>query len=163
VNEAYLLWATTGIALIVSLAASRQKTVKALRIALKRLMGIAPQFLIMILLVSIILYFVSDQMIAHYLGNENKYTAVIFASLIGSITLLPGFIAFPLAGLLLSRGVLYMVLAAFTTTLMMVGVVTYPIEKAYLGTRATIMRNVWSFLIALAVAAVIGIAYGEIP
>jgi uncharacterized membrane protein YraQ (UPF0718 family) len=163
VNEAYLLWATTGIALIVSLAASRQKTVKALRIALKRLMGIAPQFLIMILLVSIILYFVSDQMIAHYLGNENKYTAVIFASLIGSITLLPGFIAFPLAGLLLSRGVLYMVLAAFTTTLMMVGVVTYPIEKAYLGTRATIMRNVLSFLIALAVAAVIGIAYGEIP
>jgi uncharacterized membrane protein YraQ (UPF0718 family) len=163
VNEAYLLWATTGIALIVSLVASRQKTVKALRIALKRLMGIAPQFLIMILLVSIILYFVSDQMIAHYLGNENKYTAVIFASLIGSITLLPGFIAFPLAGLLLSRGVLYMVLAAFTTTLMMVGVVTYPIEKAYLGTRATIMRNVLSFLIALAVAAVIGIAYGEIP
>lgn len=162
-NEAYLLWATTAIALIASLAASRQKTVKALRIALKRLIGIAPQFLIMILLVSIILYFVSDEMIAHYLGKENKYTAVIFASLIGSITLIPGFIAFPLAGLLLSRGVLYMVLAAFTTTLMMVGVVTYPIEKAYLGTRATILRNVLSFLIALTVAAVIGIAYGEIP
>jgi uncharacterized membrane protein YraQ (UPF0718 family) len=163
VNEAYLLWATTGIALIVSLVASRQKTVQALRLSLKRLMGIAPHFLIMMLLVSIVLYFVSDEMIAHYLGKENKYTAVIFASIIGSITFIPGFIAFPLAGLLLSRGVPYMVLAAFTTTLMMVGVVTYPIEKAYLGTKTTVVRNGISFLIALAVAAVMGILYGEIP
>ncbi len=162
-NEAYLLWATTGIALVISLAASRQKTIQGLRIALKRLMGIAPHFLIMILLVSIVLYFVSDEMIAHYLGKENKYSAVIFASIIGSITFMPGFIAFPLAGLLLSRGVLYMVLAAFTTTLMMVGMVTYPIEKAYLGTRITVLRNVISFLIALIVSAVMGIFYGEIP
>lgn len=162
-NEAYLLWATTGIALIVSLAASRQKTIQALRIALKRLTGIAPRFLIMILLVSIVLYFVSDEMIAHYLGKENKYSAVIFASIIGSITAIPGFIAFPLAGLLLSRGVLYMVLAAFTTTLMMVGVVTYPIEKAYMGTRATIMRNGLGFIIALIISVAVGILYGEIP
>ena len=162
-NEAYLLWATTGIALIISLAASRQKTVQALRIALKRLMGIAPRFLMMILLVSIVLHFVSDEMIAHYLGNENKYFAVIVASIIGSITFLPGFIAFPLAGMLLSRGVMYMVLAAFTTTLMMVGVVTYPIEKAYMGTRATIMRNSLSFLIALIISVAVGILYGELP
>lgn len=162
-NEAYLLWATTGIALIISLAASRQKTIQALRIALKRLTGIAPRFLIMILLVSIVLYFVSDEMIAHYLGKENKYSAVIFASMIGSISAIPGFIAFPLAGLLLSRGVLYMVLAAFTTTLMMVGVVTYPIEKAYIGTRATIIRNGLAFLIALIISVAVGILYGEIP
>ena len=162
-NEAYLLWATTGIALIISLAASRQKTIQALRIALKRLMGIAPRFLIMILLVSIVLYFVSDEMIAHYLGKENRYSAVIFASIIGSISAIPGFIAFPLAGLLLSRGVLYMVLAAFTTTLMMVGVVTYPIEKAYIGTRATIMRNGLGFIIALIISVAVGILYGEIP
>ena len=162
-NEAYLLWATTGIALIISLAASRGKTIQALRIALKRLLKIMPPFLVMILLVSVILYLVSDEMIAHYLGNENKYFAVIVASIIGSITFLPGFIAFPLAGMLLSRGVMYMVLAAFTTTLMMVGVVTYPIEKAYMGTRATIMRNSLSFLIALIISVAVGILYGELP
>ena len=159
----YVLWVVTGLALIVSLAASRGKTVQALRIALKRLSKIMPPFLVMMLLVSVILYLVSDEMIAHYLGNENKYFAVLIASAIGSITAIPGFIAFPLAGMLLSRGVMYMVLAAFTTTLMMVGVVTYPIEKAYIGTRATIMRNSLSFLIALIISAAVGLLYGELP
>lgn len=162
-NEMYVLWIITGLALAVSFAASRGKTVQALRIALKRLLKITPPFLVMMLLVSVVLYLVSDEMIAHYLGNENKYFAVLFASVIGSITVMPGFIAFPLAGMLLSRGVMYMVLAAFTTTLMMVGVVTYPIEKAYMGSRATIMRNSLAFLIALIVSVVVGILYGELP
>jgi len=162
-NEMYVLWLVTGLALIVSLAASRGKTVQALRIALKRLLKIMPPFLVMMMLVSVVLYLVSDEMIAHYLGNENKYFAVLVASVIGSITAIPGFIAFPLAGMLLSRGVMYMVLAAFTTTLMMVGVVTYPIEKAYIGTRATIMRNSLSFLIALIISVAVGILYGELP
>ena len=161
--EGYILWLITGIALVVSFAASRAKTIQALRIALKRLVNILPPFLVMMLFVSAVLYFITDEMIAHYLGNENKYFAVLFASIIGTITFLPGFIAFPLAGLLLSRGVMYMVLAAFTTTCMMVGIVTYPIEKAYLGTRATIMRNSMSFIIAIIIAVVVGISYGELP
>jgi uncharacterized membrane protein YraQ (UPF0718 family) len=162
-NEMYVLWIITGLALTMSFVVSRQKTFQALKIALKRLLSILPPFMVMMLLVSAVLYFVTDEMIAHYLGNENKYFAVLFASIIGSITFLPGFIAFPLAGLLLSRGVMYMVLAAFTTTLMMVGVVTYPVEKAYMGTRATIMRNSLSFLIALIISVAVGIMYGELP
>ena len=159
----YVLWIITGLALTMSFVVSRQKTFQALKIALKRLLNILPPFLVMMLLVSAVLYFVTDDIIAHYLGNENKYFAVLIASVIGSITVIPGFIAFPLAGLLLSRGVMYMVLAAFTTTLMMVGVVTYPIEKAYMGTRATIMRNSLSFLIALIISVAVGILYGELP
>jgi len=162
-NEMYVLWIITGLASAISLAASRRKTIQSLRIALKQLLKIIPPFLIMMLIVSVILYLVSDEMITHYLGNENKYFAVLFASIIGSITVMPGFIAFPLAGVLLSRGVMYMVLAAFTTTLMMVGVGTYPVEKAYLGTRATIMRNGLGFLTALIVSVAVGILYGELP
>jgi len=55
-----------------------------------------------------------------------------------------------------------MVLSAFTTTMMMVGVLTYPIEKEYFGTRVTIIRNAVSFLIAIAVAMMTGIIFGEI-
>jgi len=90
------------------------------------------------------------------------FTGVLFASLFGSITLMPGFIAFPLCGILLKKGVLYMVLSAFTTTLMMVGVLTYPIEKEYFGIKVTIMRNIISFFIALVVAVMTGILFGEI-
>jgi len=55
-----------------------------------------------------------------------------------------------------------MVLAAFTTTLMMVGVLTYPIEKEYFGIKVTIIRNTISFFIALVVAVIIGIFFGEV-
>ena len=55
-----------------------------------------------------------------------------------------------------------MVLAAFTTTLMMVGVLTYPIEKEYFGMKVTIMRNVISLFIALVVAVMTGIFFREI-
>ena len=104
----------------------------------------------------------NDEAITHYIGGENKFLSVLLASIIGSAIVLPGFVAFPLAGILLQEGVTYMVLSAFTTTLMMVGVLTYPVEKAYLGTRVTIMRNAVSFVIALIVAVVTGLFFGEL-
>ena len=116
----------------------------------------------MLVLISVALYLVPDEVISHYLGGHNKFVDVILASSLGSITFLPGFIAFPLAGILLQKGVAYMVIAAFTTTLMMVGVLTVPIEKAYFGLKVTVIRNVIGFLIALTVAVMIGIAFGEI-
>jgi uncharacterized membrane protein YraQ (UPF0718 family) len=76
---------------------------------------------------------------------------------------MPGFIAFPLCGVLLERGALYMVLSAFSTTLMMVGVVTFPLERTYLGTRLALVRNVASLLIAIVVAVATGLVFGELP
>ena len=158
----YILYIVTGLALAAYLVASRQRTMGALRIAIRRLVNILPAFLTMLILVSIILFLVPDEIIIKYLGADAKYLAVLSAAGLGSIILMPGFIAFPLAGVLLEKGVLYMVLSAFTTTLMMVGVLTYPVEKAYLGTRVTIIRNAVSFLIALAVALMTGVFFGEI-
>ncbi|MCK4795797.1 MAG: hypothetical protein KAT05_00370, partial [Spirochaetes bacterium] len=58
--------------------------------------------------------------------------------------------------------VAYMVVSAFTTTLMMVGILTYPIEKEYFGTKVTIIRNLISLIIAFIVAIITGIIYGEV-
>jgi len=158
----YYLYIITGLALVISLIASREKTLKALKVSGKRFINISPAFLIMLILVSIALFLVSDEVISNYLGMNNKFLGVLFASFLGSITLMPGFIAFPLAGILLKKGVAYMVLSAFTTTLMMVGVLTYPIEKQYFGVKVTIIRNVISLFIALVIAAMTGIFFGEI-
>ena len=158
----YWLYVITGLALAISLIASREKTLKALKISYRRFINILPAFLIMIILVSVVLFLLPDYVISNYLGVENKFTGVLLASLLGSITLMPGFIAFPLAGILLKKGVAYMVLSAFTTTLMMVGVLTYPIEKQYFGVKVTIMRNAISLLIALIIAVMTGIFFGEI-
>jgi uncharacterized membrane protein YraQ (UPF0718 family) len=100
--------------------------------------------------------------IFNFLSNENKFFSVIIASILGSITLMPGMIAFPVCGILLKKGVSYMVLSAFTTTMMSVGILTYPVEKAYFGARVTIIRNIVNFFIAIIVALITGIFYGEI-
>ena len=158
----YWLYAATGLALLVSLITSREKTLKALKVSYRRFVTILPAFLIMLVLTSIVLFLVPDEIISNYLGGENTIAGVLLASVIGSVTLMPGFIAYPLAGILLEKGVAYMVLSAFTTTLMMVGVLTYPIENQYFGTRVTIMRNTISLVIALIIAVVTGICFGEI-
>jgi uncharacterized membrane protein YraQ (UPF0718 family) len=156
------LYIVAGLALLVSLVFSREKTIRALKIAARRFLRIFPAFLSMIVLVSVVLYLVPDELISQYLGGDNKFAGVALASLLGSVTFMPGFIAFPLAGILVQKGVTYMVIAAFTTTLMMVGVLTVPIEKAYFGLKVTIIRNVISFFIAIAVAIMIGLFFGEI-
>lgn len=149
-------------AVLISFIADSERTLKAFKMAVKKFVTILPAFLGMLMLVSIVLFLIPDRVISQYLGSSNIFTGVLFASFLGSITLMPGFIAFPLCGILLKKGVLYMVLSAFTTTLMMVGILTYPIEKAYFGTKVTIMRNIISLFIALIVAVMTGIFFGEI-
>ena len=158
----YILYILTGLALATSLIANRQKTAGALRIAVRRFVNILPAFLAMLILISVVLFLIPDEVIIRFLGADAKYAAVLSAAALGSIALMPGFIAFPLAGVLLEKGVLYMVLSAFTTTMMMVGVLTYPIEKEYFGARVTIIRNAVSFVIAIVVAMMTGIIFGEI-
>ncbi|MFC2072128.1 permease [Chloroflexota bacterium] len=158
----YYLYIVTGLAVLASFIVNREKTLKAVKIAAKRFINILPAFLTMIILVSIVLFLIPDEVISSYLGGTNKFIGVLFASFFGSITLMPGFIAFPLCGVLLKKGVLFMVLSAFTTTLMMVGVLTYPVEKEYFGIKVTVIRNTISFFIALIVAVMIGIFFGEI-
>jgi uncharacterized membrane protein YraQ (UPF0718 family) len=157
-----LLYAITILALVFSFMANRQKTRQALKIAIQKFLSVTPDLFTMIVLVSISLYFLPATVIVKYLGMNNIFQSVIIALVLGSITMMPGFVAFPLCGLLLRQGVPYMVLGIFTTTLMMVGIVTFPLERSYFGTKVTLMRNGMSLIIALLVGLLIGIFYGEL-
>lgn len=157
-----LLYYVTGAALLVSIIADRKKTFMALKIAYKKFIKIMPAFAIMLIFVSIVLYFFTDELISAHLVDSDRFFSMISASVIGSITLMPGFIAYPLCGILRAKGVLYMVLSAFTTTLMMVGILTFSIEKEYFGIKVTLLRNAMSFIIAIIIAVITGFFYGEI-
>jgi len=158
----YYTYAITGLILLISFIINKQKTIKAIKISFIKFKKIFPTFITMLILVSIILFLFPDEVISNYLGNSSKFISVLLASFIGSITLMPGFVAFPLSGILLTKGVPYMVLSAFTTTLMMVGIITFPLEKEYFGVKVTVLRNTISFFIALIIAVVTGILFGEI-
>jgi len=158
----YYLYTATGLAVLSSFIANREKTFSAVNTAFKKFVNILPAFLIMLIFVSIVLFLIPDKAISDYLVINRPFVGVVIASVFGSITLMPGFIAFPWCGILLKKGVTYMVLSAFSTTLMMVGVLTYPIEKEYFGAKVTIIRNVISFFIAIFVALITGVFFGEI-
>lgn len=157
-----ILYIATGAFLVISLIKSREKTLEALKVAYKRLIKILPPFILMLVFIAITLTVLPNDFIALSLSRYNIFLSTIIASIIGSITMMPGFITFPLCGILLKQGVAYMVLSAFSTTLMMVGIATFPIEKRYFGIRITILRNLLSFVTALIVAIITGLLFGEL-
>jgi len=146
-----------ALGLIFSLVKSRENTVLALKKAWKAFANIMPQFLGIILLIGILLSVLSAQQISQLIGADSGWVGVLIASIIGSITLIPGFVAFPLAAALLENGAGYMQIGAFVSTLMMVGIVTMPVEFLYFGKKATLLRNGMGFVFSILVAVVMGI------
>ena len=155
---AYLLCAA---ALAASFLKNRQKTLSALKKSWKAFEAILPQFLAVILLAALLLAVLQPSTVSALLGRGSGWVGVLLAALVGAVTLIPGFVAFPMAALLLQGGAGAMQIGAFVSTLMMVGVVTLPLEIRYLGRRLAILRNVAAFLFSFLVAWVIGLAVGS--
>jgi len=158
----YILYGTTIALLVLSLIKSRQKTKMALKKAWKAFENILPQFLGVIILVGFALAFLDTQTISKLIGSSSGWLGVAAASLIGAVTLIPGIIAFPTAALLLAGGAGYMQIGAFVSSLMMVGIVTAPVEIKYFGKKFTLLRNLIAFAFSFLVAFVIGKVMGEI-
>lgn len=150
----FYVLALSGLA--ISFFKSREKTKMALKKAWKSFENILPQLLAILIIIGVMLSVLTPEQISGVLGSESGWIGVLIAAAIGSITLIPAFVAFPLAAALLHNGAGYMQIAAFVSTLMMVGVVTIPIEKQYFGMKATIARNALAFVFSLAVAVVMG-------
>lgn len=142
--------------LIISFIKSRQKTKNALIKAWKSFKNILPLLLGVILLIGLMLSILDTKLISRIIGEKSGPLGVLLASVVGSITLIPGFIAFPTAALLLEGGAGYIQIAAFVQTLMMVGIVTLPMEIKYFNKKVAILRNVISFVLSIGVAYSIG-------
>ncbi|NLI54137.1 MAG: permease [Clostridiales bacterium] len=153
----YILYGLAVVGLAVSFFKDRQKTRAALIKAWKAFENILPQLLMIFLIIGFALAIFPPETIQKVLGSGSGFWGVLAAAAIGSVTLMPGFVAFPLAAALLKSGAGYMQMAAFISTLMMVGVVTIPIERKTFGLRATLTRNGAALLFSIAVAVVMGV------
>ena len=152
---------TTTITIILFIK-DRKKTLKGIKIGFKKILNIAPVFLFMLVLVSVALTLMPEDMISKYLSGGNSYLAAVFGLGLGSVAVIPGFVAFPLGSVLRDQGVQYMVIAAFTSSLMMVGIMTFPVEKQFFGSRFAILRNISSAIICVIIALAMGLVFGEI-
>lgn len=157
-----VLYSITGLIVLIGFIKDKKKSIQALKKAWKAFEGILPQFLSVILIVGIILSFLNTNTISQWIGSSSGWMGVTIASVVGAVTLIPGFIAFPMSAILLTNGAGYMQIGAFISSLMMVGVVTIPVEKKFFGIKATLIRNILAFLFSFIVAFVIGKVFGEI-
>ena len=88
----------TAAVLLVSFYKDKQKTYLALKKAYRKFINMLVPLLFVIIIVSFALYFVTGEVITEYLSGNNLSFGVLIASLLGSISVMPGFIAFPLGG-----------------------------------------------------------------
>ena len=152
----YGLYVITAVLLITSYIKDKNKTKMALKKAWKAFENILPEFLSVIMIVGILLACINPDVIAKLIGSQSGWLGVIISGLVGAITLIPGFIAFPTAAMVLKNGAGYMQIGAFISTLMMVGIVTAPVEIKYFGKKLTVLMNIISFLFSFLVAYIIG-------
>lgn len=151
------IYGLLGVFLIISFIKSKEKTKKAFKIGGRALLKSAPSLLAVLGIVGLTIGILTPETISKLVGAEAGFTATIFAAILGAITLIPSLIAFPLAGSLLRSGATIMTISAFITTLVMVGLVTAPLEIKELGKKFTLLRNGLGFISALIIAGIMGV------
>jgi uncharacterized membrane protein YraQ (UPF0718 family) len=151
-----LLSILTALCLIASLIANRKKTWTGIKKGVRMFLKLLPVLLLMLALISIVLFLIPNETLVKYMGEGSGIKGWITAALLGSVALIPGFIAYPLCGILIDNGVAYSVIAVFITTLMMTGFITLPVEAKFFGWKVSVIRN----LVSLAAALFIGLIMG---
>lgn len=152
-----LMWAITLIFLLISFFRNSTESKNVLKKALGMGRGMAKSLILIILLIGLILAYFPTNQISLFVAKQNLYFATVVSAIFGTITLIPAFIAFPLVGSLVYANVSIIPAVAFLTTLTMVGVVTYPLEKKTFGSKFAITRNILSFLFAIFIALIMGV------
>lgn len=155
-----ILYLVASILLSLSFIKDRKKTKMALQKAWKAFENILPQFFSILIIIGIMLSIITPETISKLIGEKSGWTGMLVAGAIGAITLVPGFIAFPLAAALLKSGAGIMQIAVLISALMMVGIVTIPVEIKYFGRKATMLRNSMAFIFSFIAAMVIGWVLG---
>ena len=152
----FIIYILVSCLLCLSFVKDKDKTHRALKKAWKSFENIMPQFLSILFIIGIMLAVLDPQTIYMLLGKDSGLRGMTIAAVIGSITLIPGFVAFPLAAAVLKAGAGYGQITMFITTLMMVGVVTLPVEIQFFGRATAIKRNLLALVFAVIISFVIG-------
>lgn len=152
-----ILFIITIGALIISLFKDKSKTLNSIKSAKGMMNGMLSDIIGVLLLIGLILSLVPPEKIESLIGSGSGLLATIGAALVGTITLIPAFVAFPLIGSLKANGAGLITLTAFLTTLTMVGFVTFPLESKTFGRKFAIKRNLLSFIFAILIAVGLGV------
>jgi uncharacterized membrane protein YraQ (UPF0718 family) len=142
--------------LIAAFFKDRAKTKQALKLAVRSFFKITPTVLIIVVLIGLLLSFVPSSKISAIIGEQSGFSGVLIIALFGSVLHIPSLISFPLAASVLKSGASVTAVAAFVTTLTMIGILVLPLEIKELGKKMALLRNGLSFLFAIIIALIMG-------
>lgn len=151
-----ILYCLSILLLIISFIKDKNKTKSAIISAVKSFENILPQFLFIIVTIGIILAFINPNTISKIIGSNSGFIGVILSAILGSITMMPTFVAFSLGNTLLLKGAGYSQVGTLVSTLVLVGMMTYTLESQYIGKRAAFLRNFIGFLFSILAGILLG-------
>lgn len=150
------LWVITGMSFLISIKKDKKRTFNSMKMARGMMKNMIGQIIGILLMIGLILTFIPPKLIIEVMGKSNVYISTIVSAIVGSVTLIPAFVAFPLVGSFVDIGASIVPAVAFLTTLTMVGFVTFPLEKQEFGKKFAIVRNIISFVFAVCIALIMG-------
>ena len=153
---AVIINAIAVVGLLIALTKDRKKTIKSLKIAGKSFIKILPMTFIIIIIIGLLLGFVPPDQMSRFVGKQSGLGGILLVSIVGALMHIPALLSFPLAASLINDGASVSAVAAFITTLTMIGTITLPIEIKELGKKMAILRNGISFVIAIVIALIMG-------
>ena len=151
-----ILYCLSILLLIISFIKDKNKTKSAIISAVKSFENILPQFLFIIVTIGIILAFINPNTISKIIGSNSGFIGVILSAILGSITMMPTFVAISLGNTLLLNGAGYSQVGTLVSTLVLVGMMTYTLESQYIGKRAAFLRNFIGFLFSILAGILLG-------
>lgn len=146
-----ILYLTAAFLYGLSYKKNKAKTKRSLTKGLKSLANMMPQFLGIILIVGITLAILKPELISNILGSSSGTIGVVLSAIIGSIAMMPTFVAFSTGDILLKSGAGTAQVASLISTLTLIGIITIPMEAKYMGKKATLYRNIVAFFFSIVV------------
>ncbi|MFD2671451.1 hypothetical protein [Marinicrinis sediminis] len=150
-----ILYALAIVCTGLSYKKDRTKTKKALLQAWHMFRKIMPDVMAIMLFVGLSLAILSPSFISSFIGEQSGIAGTLYATVIGSFALIPGFVVFPLGETLVENGAGLPQVAAFMSSLMTVGIVTLPMEQKMFGRSFAYARNVAAVLLSVFLAGLI--------
>lgn len=143
--------------LVFALVKDSGRTKQSIGVAMKSFIRILPTVFIIIVVIGLLTTFVPPDQVSRFIGEQAGFGGLLAIAALGAVLHMPALISFPLAASLLQSGAGVASVAAFITTLTMIGVVTLPLEIKELGKKMAFLRNGLSFIIAVAIALIMGV------
>ncbi len=150
-------WIVGSMLFMVSILKNKEKSKEAMKKSRGMMKNMIGDIVGIIFMIGLILTFIPQETIEKLLGSSNTVVSSFLAAIVGSITLIPAFVAFPLVGSFVDAGASIVPGVAFLTTLTLVGAVTFPLEKKEFGTKFAVTRNLLSFAAAISIAILMGV------